>query len=569
MRELSNAPRWVAIGFLCGLACLAGLGAYSIWSATRLGPGLGSDSAAYIAGAQNLASGDGFVWKMGPADVRPITHRPPLYSVLLASFEFLPPSHPVGALIGTRVTGMVLFAATIALTGWLVFRLTRSMVIGLLGAGLVLGNAGLITTYSRGMSEGLYLTLSAVVLLLGVGYQNAPSRGRVAALGVAVGLLALTKYIGLSALLAVAAVILLSRRLTRRTTPTDLAVFVVVACSPIVLFLIRNELVDGTALHRSLMVHPLNPDDVKTGIQIVSRWFLPMGVADWLTDHLRTRYLILGVAAVAAGVAAMLLQTWRATRRGASPWAKDDSLPVLAAAMAITYVAFHAGAVLFSTPTPDTDERTLSGLVLPLIVVVAWALERSWRSTSSAARAAAMLAGCVLFVGRPAEVAGTVTSLSAAGSGYSSPAWSESPLIRTLRTMKADVVYTDDEGAVFLLAGIQPYSLPDKWNSTSGVLNPEYARGLERMRERLRRGGLLVLFFDGPRLPEHPDYGELKEGLAPILEAGDGGIYTWPSGSLRSSMDRSGIWPPGGISPGGLLRRIGWISTASKPGWEA
>jgi len=138
VRELSNAPRWVAIGFLCGLACLAGLGAYSIWSATRLGPGLGSDSAAYIAGAQNLASGDGFVWKMGPADVRPITHRPPLYSVLLASFEFLPPSHPVGALIGTRVTGMVLFAATIALTGWLVFRLTRSMVIGLLGAGLVL-----------------------------------------------------------------------------------------------------------------------------------------------------------------------------------------------------------------------------------------------------------------------------------------------------------------------------------------------------------------------------------------------------------------------------------------------
>src|SRR3990172_2548679 len=51
---------------------------------TENGIGVGSDSAVYFAGGENLLMGKGFVWLGGDQAPRPINHYPPLYSVGLS-----------------------------------------------------------------------------------------------------------------------------------------------------------------------------------------------------------------------------------------------------------------------------------------------------------------------------------------------------------------------------------------------------------------------------------------------------------------------------------------------------
>ncbi len=51
---------------------------------TERGIGAGSDSTVYVAGAQSLLHGQGFVWFGADQRPRPINHYPPLYSAALS-----------------------------------------------------------------------------------------------------------------------------------------------------------------------------------------------------------------------------------------------------------------------------------------------------------------------------------------------------------------------------------------------------------------------------------------------------------------------------------------------------
>src|SRR4030066_193689 len=59
---------------------------------TEKGIGVGSDSAVYIAGGENLLSGRGFVWFGGDQAPRPINDYPPLYSSGLSLWLRVAPS---------------------------------------------------------------------------------------------------------------------------------------------------------------------------------------------------------------------------------------------------------------------------------------------------------------------------------------------------------------------------------------------------------------------------------------------------------------------------------------------
>jgi len=58
-----------------------------VWANTRWGVGLRGDSYAYISGARNLADGLGYSRISGGGEVKPITHFPPQFSLVLASPE--------------------------------------------------------------------------------------------------------------------------------------------------------------------------------------------------------------------------------------------------------------------------------------------------------------------------------------------------------------------------------------------------------------------------------------------------------------------------------------------------
>lgn len=58
-----------------------------VWANTRWGVGLRGDPYATISGARNLADGLGYSRVSGGGEVKPITHCPPLSSIVPASSE--------------------------------------------------------------------------------------------------------------------------------------------------------------------------------------------------------------------------------------------------------------------------------------------------------------------------------------------------------------------------------------------------------------------------------------------------------------------------------------------------
>ena len=86
MLTLSNSSKRL---FYIALILLSLLGMFLLWRSTPYGLGLVNDSAYYIEGADNLLAGKGYVRTSGGGEVKPITHFPPFFSLLLAARLYL------------------------------------------------------------------------------------------------------------------------------------------------------------------------------------------------------------------------------------------------------------------------------------------------------------------------------------------------------------------------------------------------------------------------------------------------------------------------------------------------
>ena len=97
-------------------------GMWLLRAATPFGLSLNTDSVYYVNGARNLLAGDGFTRTSGEGILKPITHFPPFFSMVLA-FVGLGGLDP---LRGGRLVIILLYGANSLLFTWLVWKLTRN-----------------------------------------------------------------------------------------------------------------------------------------------------------------------------------------------------------------------------------------------------------------------------------------------------------------------------------------------------------------------------------------------------------------------------------------------------------
>ncbi|HEY9528625.1 MAG TPA: hypothetical protein VIR02_16160, partial [Anaerolineales bacterium] len=121
-------PRLASFIALCLIAVI---GVVLVLRATSNGLGLSDDSIAYIAGARSMAAGDGYreAWL---ASNQPVTHFPPAFSSVLAFFGLFG-ADPLRAV---RWVNALLFGLNAALLGILGWRMTPSLMAGIVIAGL-------------------------------------------------------------------------------------------------------------------------------------------------------------------------------------------------------------------------------------------------------------------------------------------------------------------------------------------------------------------------------------------------------------------------------------------------
>lgn len=524
-RTLASHPGTFAVG----LILMAGLGAIAIAQATRLGPGMGSDSAVYVAGTQSLLKGEGLRWEMGGGESRPSTH-PPLYSAVLVPFE----ASGIGWQTGARVLGAALFSATIAGTGVAARRMTGSAAVGLVAALLVLTTPDLIVSYSWAMTEGLYLALTILLILLSLQYLEEPSWLRVTAIGLTTCLLYLTKFGGVSVILAVAILLLVGPGLSRRERWRHLLAYAAVVIPPFLLWGWVNTGNTG-ALFRPLAVNPIDGSQVRSGAAVLIAWMLPQDRVPEVLNPVRTVFLLAIVAVAAMAAVAIVAAAWRRSRQPGKVAEAARWRWIVPAALAGSYFAVHAFSVLLTLPQPDTGTRTLLPLYLPIVLLGCWAISLVWSTASKSIRAIVLVLAVVFLGGRVMASLSAIREFADQGAGYT--AWKSAGVIAVLQATPGDIVYTDDEGPVFLLAGRYARSIPFKWSREQDTVRPSYPAELERMRSQLRTGALLVLFYPAPRMRELPSYDEITEGMVEIFADARGRIYVWQELEAEDASD--------------------------------
>jgi len=495
------------------VAALAGIGlaaAAVVLIATPWGLGQGGDSYYYVSGARSITAGEGFARPAADGTVRPITHFPPLYSLVLAGAG----AAGLDVMSAGRAFHAVLFGANGLLLGWLVWRGTRSLWLAAAGSLLFSTSPAMISVHSWLLSEALFLFL---VLASAAWMAQALETGRRPALiaaGIAAGLAALTRYAGLALVLS-HVVVLLWRPGRRRWV--DAGITIGLGSFGWLVWAARNAWVAGSLTNRGLSLHLPEAERLTEAVTTVARWLLPGRLP-----------LGLGATAVLALAVIVLVAAARRliSRRAAAP-DRAEALLTVSMTFVCVYAFMLAASLSFADASTPLDDRILSPLFVFGLVVLLTVLEPLARR-DGLPRGLAMAAIGGMAILMLLRGGSKVIQLRQDGQGYTSRAWRESAVVDWVAELDAaTAIYSNELDALYLLTGRQAYQVPIRWDPVREAERDDYPEQLTTMRgDILTRGAVLVLFdtIDGQQA-FFPPRQVLTQGLTEVVRADDGAVY--------------------------------------------
>ena len=190
----------------------------------------------YITAARNILAGNGLVDLL-----RPMISWPPLYPAMLAGGGLfgLDPYAVAGPL------NVVVFGLTVLVAGWWLRRHLHSRFLWLWGCLSIALALPLAEIASHALSESafiLFITLALTQVDAHLGGGGRAALVRAAAFS---ALACLTRYMGISVILAVVP-LLLAARVAPREKVKRVAVYTLIAAAPVALWLLRNFLIAGS-----------------------------------------------------------------------------------------------------------------------------------------------------------------------------------------------------------------------------------------------------------------------------------------------------------------------------------
>lgn len=507
--------------FLTVLLFIAAAGSGMILYSTQLGPGLGNDSAEYISAARNLLAGNGLSWISGGNEVHPMTHFPPFFSLLLAAGEIV----GVDAIEGARLINSVAFGFNILLIGVILKETASPAWFSWLGAIVAASSIFMIRAHTWAMSEPVYLLTSLSGTLFLARYLITHRQRWLAAAAIAIGLAYFTRYIGLALILMAVAGLLLNFRLPWKRRLLDALVFLAISLPPNLWWLARNVHLTGLTANRATGLNLVSADDLAAVAGIIWNWFAPAVFYE--------RYLSGLAGVIVAGFLVTLVS-------GLAMWLLDDVqvlagtgerrfVPGLKATLALYGLTF--GAVILATtwftyPPPALNQRIFLPLHVLMIILFMYLLAKVWRSHRLALQLGVAGAAVLLVFSYGYRAWGVAGELRQDGQGFSSTAWRSSETLQATKQLLAIPIYTNQNGAFYLLADRPTYLIP--------LLNPKrqdgYITDLKQMRKNMaNNGAALVLFEENNFSADMLNMAEFTEGLVLVKEFPDGAIFAYPS----------------------------------------
>lgn len=339
------------------LVCFAVVGAALVLARElAYGVALTWDSVEYVGVARNLLAGEGFTRFFGGH----YKAFPPLYPALLAGaslgvFDPLAVAGPVNA---------VLFGLTVFVAGRWLWRHLESRLLALWGCAAMALAWPLTWMASWAMSETAFILLALLALIQTEKFLEGGKRSALVAAAALTALACLTRYLGVSVVLAIALLLVFRRGATPAEKARNLAVYAVVSLLPLCLWLWRTFLLTGTLAGKRGRAFYQLPEILDGVFYELAQW--------------AARGLPLTLA-VALLLAAGLAATWGFIQARPDLAPRDWRSFSVFGGFALVYVAFLTLAMMLGGTWSGFQARFLAPIYIPLLLAAALALERSLR----------------------------------------------------------------------------------------------------------------------------------------------------------------------------------------------
>ena len=354
--------------FTMVLAALAVLGAVLVLSRqVAYGVGLGWDSINYISVARNLLAGEGFVQDTfvetteGSLDY---TMWAPLYPSLLAVSGFLmfDPWGIAGPL------NAVIFGVTVFVAGRWLRRRIQSRLLVLMACLAVMLAIPLTRAASYAMSETPFILFTTLSLIWIDKFVLDGKRTDLVWAGVFTALACLTRYLGVTVLVAAMPLLLFRPGVALLDRVKHCAAYALISLIPIGLWMLRNTLLSGAPTGPKPPSNDTLPEILSATLADLSRWAL-----FWLpSDAVR----IAASALAAMVLLALAVAIWRVFFRWRQGGASQQwSSFCLFGGFALVYLAvlLVAQTVTFGEPAGG---RYLYPMYIPLLFAGVFALDK-------------------------------------------------------------------------------------------------------------------------------------------------------------------------------------------------
>ena len=497
------------IAWRTALALLGVAGALLVLAATAHAPGVVPNSVIYLSAAESLAEGRGLVALKRVGGFGPLTHFPPLFPAMIAAPSIL----GVEPLDAARWLNAFFLGGSGVMIALLARRAGGSVARAAAAGGLFLLSQEAVQHHLFVLSEPAWLFLSLVGLYFLGGFLAGGRFHELILASTALGLALLTRYAGV-ALAGCGMLWLLARpRAGARTRIRNAAVFAAIAGIPMALWIVRNQMVAGTAVNRQVVFHPPEGADLAVLAQTVSDWVVPLGAPVWIKAA-GIGFVVVMIALTCLGCRAQTADREQAGRQGV--------VRALVATSIAAYLLLILLVISYVDAAVTMSRRTALPVFAMILVLVFGALDPGARGERR--RAALRTAGWIL-VGALALFYGARYAVLAAetrseGLWLSGARWEGSPLVEAIERLPAGTrIYSNSVEAVYYLTRREARILPFKVNKFLGRPNARYPEEMERLGEELRAGGGVVAIFRRLDQESFPGVGEIESlGLARARE---------------------------------------------------
>lgn len=489
MRNLFQLNRKSPIWRLIPLALFMLTGMLLVAWITSDGPGMSGDSVWYQMGAENILAGRGYLRFSGGGELRPITHFPPFYSIVLAGIGV----SGLDLISVGRWLNILLLVLDITLVWFIVERESHSSILANLAAALMLVNLGIIKYYSWMMTEPLYITLSIACLIFLLKFSKRNRLLDLLIAAVIAGLAVITRLIGLSLVVVGVGFLVVSssgkawQRLLRSL------LFLAIAIVPVVLWQYQSPTTGEGTFNRSIMFHPMS-------VELIKGYFSFLG--DWIQIHrlIPCRYrLFIAILLVLAGpfiyAVEWIKENWRLRSFFVKP--RDSSILLFLFYIAIYMTTLYINTTFIdASTTAYAPERYITSIYPIFVILILLIYHRVWDRAGRKRIATFLL---TLLVASNLVLQGISTFqeilLAKIPLGYTDfvrehPAFS----LIVRQNAHKHVIYSNDPELTYAISGVGTYILPFRLNTGTGEVNPDFEQDVLKMEDDLRQGARVIQY---------------------------------------------------------------------------